>query len=213
MTKQKGPSNQFKIIAAAAVVIVGAIGLTAILLNSGSDSSSTSGDAVEFGEVTIIGAELSRYDAEAEDDAVGQTAPEIEGFSIDGRPIEIIPNGRPKMIVLLAHWCEFCQAEVPTVQAWLDEGNLPDEIEMWSVATNTNPGAPNYPPSAWFAREGWTPEVLVDDQEFAVADAFGLSGFPFWIIVDGDGTIVARNAGQTDIEQIETWVDDLLETS
>ncbi len=76
MTKQKGPSNQFKIIAAVAVAVVGAIGLTAILLNSGSDSSSsTSGDAVEFGAVTIIGAELSRYDAEVEDDDVGQTAP------------------------------------------------------------------------------------------------------------------------------------------
>ncbi|MFV1990514.1 MAG: TlpA family protein disulfide reductase [Acidimicrobiales bacterium] len=210
MTQTKGPSRQLKIIAAGAVAIVGLIGLTAVLLNNANNDE---GETVEYGDVTVIGEALPVYDADTQDPATGMDAPEIEGFSVDSEPIEIIPNGHPKMIVFLAHWCEHCQAEVPRVQEWLDEGNLPEDIEVWSIATSTDEGQPNYPPSAWLRREGWTPELMMDNQRNSAANAYGLSGFPFWVIVDRDGKVVARNAGQTDIAQVEAWALEITETS
>lgn len=217
MSKTEGPSRQIKVIGASVALVFGAIVLAVVLLGGGDDSDATAdqfaGTSNEYGEINVIGTALPTYGDTASDPAVGLVAPVIEGFSVDGTPVDTFPNGRPKMIVFLAHWCPHCQAEVPRVQEWIDEGNLPDDIEVWGIATNTNKGQPNYPPSSWLEREGWTENLLMDDQAYTTAAAFGLSGFPFWVIVDGDGNVVARSSGQTEIAQIELWALSLTATS
>ena len=62
-------------------------------------------------------------------------------------------------------------------------------------------GTPNYPPSEWFEAEQWPTQVLVDSSEKTIAEAFGLTGFPFWVLVDGEGTVVHRSSGELTEEQ------------
>jgi hypothetical protein len=44
-------------------------------------------------------------------------------------------------------------------------------------------------------REGFTAPVLVDDRINTVANSFGLPAYPYWVIVNADGTIAARISG------------------
>ena len=48
-------------------------------------------------------------------------------------------------------------------RTWVDGGGLPDDVDIVTVSTGIEPTAPNYPPEAWFEREGWTAPIIVDE--------------------------------------------------
>ena len=80
------------------------------------------------------------------DAAVGLTIPTVGGSDFAGQPVSIALDGKPKVILFLAHWCGHCQAEVPVVQDWIEAGGAPDDVEIISVAAGIDPSLPNYPP-------------------------------------------------------------------
>ncbi len=88
------------------------------------------------------------------------------------------------------------------MQPWLDDGGLPAGVGLVSVSTAEDPGRDNYPADEWLEREGWSVPVVVDDDDGTVANSFGLSAFPFWVLVDGDGTVVAQVAGAVDLDAL-----------
>lgn len=196
--------------AAAAVVVVAAIG--ALALSGGTDDpasssqrpSTSAGPVGSAGAPSITGASLPRFEESAGDAAVGVTIPATEGTDFAGQPVAIDPaNGRPKVLLFLAHWCSHCQAEVPRVQAWVDAGDAPADVDIVSIATGIDPTLPNYPPQDWFAREGWTVPVIVDGTG-DVATAYGLAAFPYWVFVAGDGTVTGRTTGELETADLET---------
>jgi len=132
-------------------------------------------------------------------------APEVRGSSFDGTPMAIANDGRPKVVLFLAHWCPHCQREVPLIQAWADSGAVPEGVDLISVATSIDPARPNYPPDAWFQREGWTVPVMVDPTN-SVANAYGLNAFPYWVFIGPDGTVRARTVGELPIANLETVI-------
>ncbi len=73
------------------------------------------------------------------------------------------------------------------MQAWLDENDLPELVDVIGVVTGTRESQPNFPPADWLGREGWSGQVLVDDQANQVAGAFGLTAFPFFVVVGQTG--------------------------
>jgi thiol-disulfide isomerase/thioredoxin len=97
--------------------------------------------------------------------------------------------------VFLAHWCPHCQAEVPRLVALAKAGKL-DGLAVTGVATGTSSAAPNYPPSAWLQREHWPFPVMADSKTNAAARAFGVSGYPTFVLIDGSGKVVGRAAGE-----------------
>lgn len=163
--------------------------VAAIALGSGSDETGP-----EAADVTVDG-KLPQFQATAGDPAVGMPAPAVSGVNFAGDTVTIANDGTAKAIAFLAHWCPHCQAEVPAVQAWLEAGELPAGTKLVAVATGTDAARANYPPSAWLEREGWTPPVLVDDAAGTAAEAYGLSAYPFWVLLDGDGNVAVRAAG------------------
>lgn len=180
---------------------IGVIALVATVLLTFSSGS----DAVELGEPAISGNALPRLPQGAADPAIGMEAPRVEGEDFDGEPVALDQDGEAKIIIFLAHWCPHCQREVPIVQDWLDGGPLPDGVAFYSVATSIQRTRENYPPSSWLEREGWEPPVIVDDGPSSVANAFGLTAFPFWVFVDADGTVAGRMSGgipPADLDQI-----------
>lgn len=192
------------------LILVAAV--AAIVLTSGSGDggaastpppSGSSGPIASEGAPVISGASLPVFEATAGDPAIGQAIPTVEGTDFAGQPVSIEANGRPKVVLFLAHWCGHCQAEVPLLQAWLDAGGGPSDVDLVSVATSIDQSLPNYPPEAWLEREGWTTPVIVD-RAGTVATAYGLSAFPFWVFVGADGTVTGRLTGELPIADLET---------
>jgi thiol-disulfide isomerase/thioredoxin len=153
----------------------------------------------------ISGAPLPDFQGPTNDPAVGMRAPEVEGADFDGEPVEIKADGRAKALLFLAHWCPHCQAEVPVVQGWASAGGIPDDVDVISIATASDPSAPNYPPDAWLEREGWTLPVIVDPTN-SVSDAYGLTAFPFWVFVDPDGNVRGRASGEMSVADLEAAI-------
>jgi thiol-disulfide isomerase/thioredoxin len=120
----------------------------------------------------------------------------LKGQAFDGSPVDIRNDGRPKLVLFVAHWCPHCQREVPLLTDYLKSHPLPNGVDLYTVATATNPQRPNYPPSTWLAKVGWKAPTMADSNDAKAADAFGLSAFPYFVAVDGSGKVVARTTGE-----------------
>ena len=70
-----------------------------------------------------------------------------------------------------------------------------------AVSTAVREGTPNYPPSEWFTKERWPTDIFVDNQDNDLAAAYGLAGFPYWVLVDATGRVVHRSSGELTEEQ------------
>ncbi len=189
--------------------LVAAALVAAIVLSS----NEPIGSGGEYGEPAVTGEALPAMapgQAVVDGDpANGQVAPEVTGQDFDDSAVSIAHDGTPKAIVFLAHWCVHCQAEVPRVQEWLDSGGGVEGVELISVTTSANSGQPNWPPSSWLDREGWTSPNIRDDQGSSALRAYGGSSFPYWVFLNGDGTVALRVAGQTDIATLESIMTNL----
>jgi thiol-disulfide isomerase/thioredoxin len=198
------------------VVVVAGIAALVVARGSGEEKAANQTGSVEVGEgdatgTTIEGAPadaLPVYDAAlAEDPAVGMTIPAVTGTGFDGEEVTIEPGGDAKILMFVAHWCPHCQDEVPRVVAALEEEPLPEGVELITVSTSVKPGADNYPPQDWLAREGVDGPILADDEDATVAATYGLSAFPYFVVVDSDGKVVARASGELSTEQFAALVD------
>ena len=159
----------------------------------------------ETAPVTVGGTPLPAFpeSASAADPAVGKAAPGLRGTNFDGKPVVISADGKPKLVMFVAHWCPHCQREVPLVAKWLKGGGAPAGVQLYSVATGTSPQQPNYPPSAWLAREGWPPPVLTDDANSTAAQAYGLTSYPYFVFIDAGGKVVKRMAGEQPVSTLQ----------
>jgi len=157
------------------------------------------------GRPTISGDPLPPFAGPTGDEAVGVVVPTVQGTDFSGKTVSITADGRPKAIMFFAHWCPHCQAEVPLIQTWVSAGGVPQGVDLVSVATGIDPARPNYPPDAWLQREGWTVPVLVDPAN-TIAEAYGLTAYPFWVFVGPDGKVVGRAAGEMTIPNLESMI-------
>jgi len=96
---------------------------------------------------------------------------------------------------------------------YFQDNGFPADVDFISVNTGVQENRTNYPPNQWLEREGWTAPVIVDDEANTVSNAFGLSGFPFWVAVDSSGAVVFRSAGVLPIADYEGLIQALSETS
>ncbi len=95
--KKKRPVGLY---VAAAVVV---LGLVAFLTTGGDGGDGTS--VREIADVSVTGGNLPTTPEGGEaDPAVGMAMPEVRGQDFDGTPVTIANDGRPKAIILLAHW-------------------------------------------------------------------------------------------------------------
>ena len=182
-------------IGVAGLVLV--LAVAAIVSSGGGDKKESAEGVEETRPVTVTGAALPKFEPGGADDAaVGKTIPDVKGQSFDGSPVEIRNDGRAKLIVFVAHWCPHCQKEIPLLADWLQSNSLPNGVDLYTVSTGVTSERPNYPPSTWLEKEGWTAKTLADSENQEAADAFGLSAFPYFVAVDGSGKVVARTSGE-----------------
>ena len=189
------------VIAVAAVAVLALIAAVVISQVGGDDEAVPEG-VEQTQPVVVEGEALPLYTGGANDPAIGTVPPMLEGRSFDGSSVVIDPNdGTPKLVVFLAHWCPHCQAEVPRVVEWQQQGLIPAGIDIYGVSTSATSSRDNYPPSSWLEREGWTFPTLADSEDNSAANAWGLQYFPYFVTLDGDGKIVERASGELTQEQ------------
>jgi cytochrome oxidase Cu insertion factor (SCO1/SenC/PrrC family) len=156
--------------------------------------------------VGVSGTSLPALTDPAADTAVGQELPTLTGTDISGEPISIAPGDGPVAIVLLAHWCSHCQAEVLVLVDYLASTGMPEGVRLVALSTSIDAARPNYPPSTWLEREAWTVPTLVDDASSRGLAALGMSSFPGFVFVDGDGRVVQRYTGEMPAEAFDQVV-------
>lgn len=182
--RRKRTTDGVPVAAVVGIAVAAALALLSVVL------ASNGGDG--DGSVEVRGQSLPVFQPDApDDDAVGQPAPVVTGEDFDGESVSIDYTSETTVVLFLTHWCPACQQEAPIVQEVVDDGGVADGVEVVSVSTGVDRARDNYPPQRWLEAIGWTPPVVtdVDDQ---VAAAFGLSVYPYWVVVDGDGEVTAR---------------------
>jgi cytochrome c biogenesis protein CcmG, thiol:disulfide interchange protein DsbE len=216
-------SGTGKILAIGAAVLLGALALTFITSNK-NDKKVTTVATILPGKtaattvaapagpaenqlITIVGDALVPLPDKGPDPAIGATAPTINGHDFTGKAVTIKPgDGKPKLVLFVAHWCPHCQREVPRVVQWTNDGSIPKSIEVVAVSTGVKSDQNNFPPSAWLAKENWPGAIVADDAKSQAALAYGLTGFPFFALVDGAGKVVARDSGEQELQQIQALI-------
>jgi cytochrome c biogenesis protein CcmG, thiol:disulfide interchange protein DsbE len=200
--------------AAIAGVVAIALGI-AVWSTSGSDATvkqgttatdNASSSAAETQPVTVDGAALPVAPETGPDSAIGLTAPTLHGFHFDGSPIDIAPGGRSKMVVFLAHWCPHCNNEIPVLQSWAAAGGVPADLDIIGVSTAVSAQRDNYPPSKWIVDKQWIWPVLADSTNSDAANAYGVAGFPTFVIVGADGKVKVRSSGELPVADLDALV-------
>ena len=193
--------NKITTLAVGVVAVLAAV-FGVVALTTSSDQDASLEGASEFQNVVVVGDPLPKF-GDGADSAIGMTAPVLEGFGFLGNEVTTTP-GTPMLLVFLAHWCPFCQKEVPVLVNWNSSGTVPDNLDVIAVTTGTDEAQPNFPPSVWLANEKW-PElwpVLVDNKDQTAGNAFGLAGYPFMVLIGEDGKVLWRNSGEISAEAL-----------
>ena len=159
--------------------------------------------------VVVTGTSLPAFPDGGTDPALGMTLPTLRGLSLDGSSMTIGADGRAKAIIILAHWCPHCQAEVPRIVTWLAGNPIPDGVDVVGLTTAISAVRLNYPPSEWLAREGWQQPTMVDDANSTGYVALGGPAFPGWVFVSADGRVQLRTTGELDPAEFGAMLDQI----
>jgi len=218
----KGSRTTGVLVALIVAAVVAAIIVAMALGGTGDDTASTM--AAESARIPTSGTlrQVSFSEAAGEapplfdtslavDPAVGMAAPTITASYFDNTEVTIdLADGQPRVVMFMAHWCPHCQDEVSSlVERFATEG-IRSDVELLPISTNVDEGAPNYSPSQWLLGEGWSVPVLRDSANNDLAAGFGLSGFPFFVVVDEEGEIVTRRSGAVPRAQWNSFLDQAL---
>lgn len=166
--------------------------------------SLSGGKPVATAAVTITGTPLVAARDGGTDPAAGKAFPELSGLStFDGSALSIAKDGRPKVIIFIAHWCPHCQREVPVIVDWLAANGTPTDVDLYAVSTGVAADRGNFPPAAWLIKENWPVPTLADDEKGSAFAAAGLTSFPSFVAVDAAGNVVLRTSGELSTSQFE----------
>jgi thiol-disulfide isomerase/thioredoxin len=219
------------LVLAIVIVVAGVVALVAVLVTRGGDddgdaastvptpapgatSPGSAGGTTEGGTidplaatVMVDGQSLPPLEDPNNDAAVGMAAPALHGTNYDGQATDIVPGtGGPMLVVFLAHWCPHCNDEIPVLLEWRDSGGIPSDLQIFGVSTAVDPNRPNFPPGQWLQDKGWDWPVLADDVEFTAGNAYGVTGFPGFTLIDADGNVAARGSGEISIDDLQDLV-------
>ena len=191
------------VVPAVLVAVVAALFVVAaVATRIGGGGDGQEADVAQTRPVSVVGQALPTFTSQAEDPAVGAVAPSVTGVTFAGSPVQIGGTGRPALVLFVAHWCPHCRREVPLLAPVL--GRItPPGVEVLTVSTSVRQGAAGYPPSDWLQDEGWPATVLADDADSSAATAYGLAGFPYYVLLDRAGKVVARASGEKTVAEVE----------
>lgn len=178
-------------------------------LGSG-QSSSAPDDTREGGSGTTFGGNLPRFLGAGADPALGRdlgTLAALEYYSGGATTIDSA-DGIARAYMVWAHWCPFCQEEMPVISEW-HEANAAsfENFELVSVTTAIDETAEN--PLVPYLDEGQFPFPVLVDDDGSLSRRLGVNAFPFWVFTAPDGTVIGRAAGFIELDDLEVVFEQL----
>ena len=144
------------------------------------------------------------------DAALGVVLGEVAGPEYySGSDVTIDPSdGTIRAWMVWAHWCPYCQQELPALTEWYDANaeNYPN-VELLTVTTSIDEARGN--PLEPYLDDLQLSFPAIVDADLSLAEQFGASAFPFWVFTAPDGTTLLRIAGFLEIEQVAEIFDQL----
>ena len=111
-------------------------------------------------------------------------------------------DGKARVWLIWAHWCPYCQAELPDVNEWWPENRARfPNVDLVTVTSAIDDSRSN-PLLPYLDAEQFSFPVIVDESG-AVSQLFGTAAFPFWVVTDSEGTVVLRVAGALGTQSID----------
>lgn len=147
---------------------------------------------------------LPRFSSQGPDQAIGMTLSTIEGpDGYSDAAITIDPtDGTKRVWMVWAHWCPYCQQELPELTAWWPEAQATyPNSGLITVTTSIDPSRGN--PLEPYLEDNQFPFPVIVDIDTQIAAQMGVNAFPFWLVTDGDGTVLFRTTGALGMEQVE----------
>jgi thiol-disulfide isomerase/thioredoxin len=149
-----------------------------------------------------VSAGLPRYDPAVQDPAVGAVMAGVTGPEYySGQTLQIdSADGKARAWLVWAHWCPYCQQEMPDIKAWVEANAaaFPDfEVVSLTTAMDESRGNPLVP----YLDELQLPFPVIVDEDGSLSAQLGLNAFPFWVFTGPDGSVLGRTAGLLGIER------------
>ncbi len=111
-------------------------------------------------------------------------------------------DGKARVWLIWAHWCPYCQSELPDLDGWWTDNNARfPNVELVTISTAIDDSRSN--PLIPYLDTEQFPFPVVVDESGALSDMFGTTAFPFWVVTDQTGTVVLRVAGALGIESVD----------
>jgi thiol-disulfide isomerase/thioredoxin len=118
---------------------------------------------------------------------VGAAAPPLSLGAYRGTPPTQLADGNPHLLFFWATWCGVCKASLPELDAFAQERGV-------QVVAITDEGAPLLDP--FFAKwKGPFPATVATDVDRRAFMAYGVSGMPTFVLVDGAGNVQSYAVG------------------
>ncbi len=148
--------------------------------------------------------DLPRFLGGGPDVALGRTLGQLAGLEYySGQDTVVDPSdGVARAYMVWAHWCPFCQQELPLMSEW-HAANAADlaNFELVSVTTAMNDSGGN--PLVPYLDASAFPFPVLVDATGALSQQLGANAYPFWVFTAPDGTVVGRAAGLIELDDLE----------
>ena len=213
--KKASSGDSMRTILYVVLVVVGIAGAVALGTSGGSGETTTNTvvtvpggvQPAEYQKVSATGGLLAPLPESGADTETGKSVAVLKGYDLQGRPITVDPAGEGKatLVVFLAHWCQFCNREIPVLNKWRESGEVPTGLRVVGITTGSKADQANWPPSKWLTAMKWPFEVMADSEAQEAAAAYGVGGYPFMAFVGANGKITARTSGEVPVEQLQIY--------
>lgn len=123
---------------------------------------------------------------------VGSKAPGFKVTALDGKSIGLADlMGKPTLVVFWANWCPHCRNELPVVEKlYKDLG--PKGVNFIAISLDTGSE-----PAQRLVRDGKASfPIAVVGASSDVARSYDITGIPAVFVLDKDGIVKARYAGE-----------------
>jgi thiol-disulfide isomerase/thioredoxin len=142
--------------------------------------------------------DISTYAAPA---AVGKPAPELNGVTLDGKPLRVAFAGAPSVVIFWAAWCGPCRHEQPGLDRVASEYGVRG-IRFYGVdMLDHDRGL-----AQSFVQEFAVPYPSLYDDSGSVAAAYQVDAPPSIVLVGRQGTIAARYPGELSEGQLRQMI-------